>query len=458
MAEIIEKNTEKVSDSQKNFVPLQHNNKTMKDYGTGNNRRAEAAADGHDADHRHERLGVHAVQTRGVPSLGSRWDIELYEEGLPSGSADDRLGNARAEIQGESDRLIAVAKQIGDYIPSTIWDTFGYREKKPSGESIVFLDERNNRVVKFKDPFAYVSLKNDNPYHALYEHHIHNHFFSDAGYRFLGVSQDPVSGGVHFAFEQPFIFADKTPSQDEIKDWFKKRGFELSPDGYWFSDGYVSFTDVWGDNCIKDDQGELHFIDPIIKFEQDPKEVIAHYLERTESVRKKLDQAGITVGSRFRVERLNSFNDFRVKAIDLPGNKVVFSHLTSHPDYQYDFDWPIERFLDNIKLYQGSRWIQIDEDRHDIVIPEAQKAILVRAKDPSPRAAFTDAQVLALNRYKTLFNEKVSGEEILSGLVDSLYSKLRSEKIPDAWIKDVRQEIIDLANGHRRDVDQGLRR
>lgn len=271
---------ENIWPSQDFSVSLHQGNTNSHSYGTEGYGRAEAAAYAHEDGRRYERLGLRSWRAQGRPTLGHRWDTQLYEEGLQSQQRDDLLGSPRLALREESDRLIAVAKSVGNYIPSTVWESFGSRFSRPSGESVVFLDERNRRVVKFKDPFAYVSLKNDNPYTALYEHHIHNLFFGDVAYRFLGVSQDPVSGGVRFAFEQPFIKTYEKPTSEEITGWFKERGFELTDDGFWYTDGYVSFTDVWGDNCIKDTAGNLHFIDPVIKFDRGIKEVLSHYIAK----------------------------------------------------------------------------------------------------------------------------------------------------------------------------------
>lgn len=46
-------------------------------------------------------------------------DIAPYLEGLPTGQPE----NARNAIQEESDRLIAIAKENGQFIPSSEWDT-----------------------------------------------------------------------------------------------------------------------------------------------------------------------------------------------------------------------------------------------------------------------------------------------------------------------------------------------
>lgn len=173
---------------------------------------------------------------------------------------------------------------------------------------------------------------------------------------------------------------------------------------------------------------------------------------------EKLARAGIEVGSRFRIERLCDFNDMKVKSIDLEKGKMTFYHPTTHPDYKGEFDWSIDRVLENIRLSQGSRWVQVDDDRHDIVIPDAEKAIMERAKDPSPRAAFTDTQVKALDRYCTLYCDKSTKESILTGLIDFMRSDFREARIPDGWIKDVRDEVVGLAHGERRESAQGVRR
>ena len=109
-------------------------------------------------------------------------------------------------------------------------------------------------------------------------------------------------------------------------------------------------------------------------------------------------------------------------------------------------------------MYQGSRWIQVDENRNDIVIPSAKQAILTRANDPSPRASFTDSQMKALERFCTLYSDKIPKEEILLGLVDSMGRDFKEARIPDGWVKDVREEIVELAHGERREAVHGMRR
>lgn len=359
MEEKHENNSEKVSDSQNFFVSLHQENKDLRAYGTDNHRRTATDANEDDYDRGYERLGIRAVEAQGRPTLGNRWDTLVYERGLRPDGSGGELGHSRSAAQRESERLITLAREIGDYIPSRIWETFGHRIKRPSGESIVFTDMENGRVVKVKDPFAYISLKNDNPYEALYEHHIHNHFFGDVSYRFLGVSQDPVSGGARFVFEQPFINTDKPVTDSEIKGWFEEHGFHQTKDGFWFTDGYVSFTDVWNDNCIKDADGSLHFIDPIIKFEKEPKEVIAHYIEQEQSLKKESAQSAIME----RAKDPSSHAAFTDKQLD--SIKVYTDSAGNTPDC---FDKLIEEMKEYFhKEGVPEEWVaDMKEEYHDL--------------------------------------------------------------------------------------------
>ena len=198
----------------------------------------------------------------------------------------------------------------------------------------------------------------------------------------------------------------------------------------------------------------------MIKCDRPVKEVIDHYLEMDKEIDAKLDRVGIEVGSRFRVYGLCSLNDFEVKRIDYGGDSLVFGPLkdNTHPDYQGEFEWPIDRVQENIKLSQGRRWIQIDENRNDIVIPAAKQALIERAKDSSPHAALTNSQVKALERYCTLFSKNTSKENIFCNLINSTMKDFSDARIPDGWINDLRDEIIDLARGERREVFEGLKR
>lgn len=453
-------NSSKKPDFQDNFVPLQEENNKEKEYDTRLYRGAEAVASEQGDGQRYDRLGLRAVSERGRPTLGNRWDTLVYEDGLWTNNVGDQQRSQKPSFREEFARIINIAKQAGEFISPTLWETFGEKVKIPTAESVVFTDEKNGRVVKFKDPYV-IGFKEDSHLEVLYNHHLHNRFFGNAGYRFLGVSQDPVTGGIRFVLEQPFINTTKHAADEDIDRWFKKRGFQQTADKFFYTDGYISVFDVLSnDNCVTDSKGNLCFIDPMIKCDRPVKEVIDHYLEIDKEIDAKLDRVGIEVGSRFRVYGLCSLNDFEVKRIDYGGDSIVFGPLkdNTHPDYQGEFEWPIDRVQENIKLSQGRRWIQIDENRNDIVIPAAKQALIERAKDSSPHAALTNSQVKALERYCTLFSKNISKENIFSDLINSTMKDFSDARIPDGWINDLRDEIIDLARGERREVFEGLKR
>ncbi len=314
----------------------------------------------------YQRLGLRAVAEKGNPTLENRWDTHVYEEGLPSEKDRKSEVNSALAIQEEAERLISVAKEIGDFIPSTVWETFGDRSDIDSGESIVFMDEKHDRVVKFKDPFAYAAMKDENPYNALYEHHIHNYFFNDVPYRFLGVSQDPVSGRVRFAFEQPFIRSFEKPSKEEIDSWFKDRGFNLTADGFFYTDGYVSFTDVWGDNCFKDKEGNLRFIDPVVRFEKAPKKVVSHYLilSNIEKLEKEDKQNRIiihakqaildrlnqpTIKGRLTDDQVSILKEYRDLFVGKVSDKDIFDNLTNGMKDDFKREMIGEASVDDLK-------------------------------------------------------------------------------------------------------------
>ncbi len=348
-----ENNNKKVFDFQENIVSLQKNTGNGRDYS-----RTEAVAPADEVGERHERLGLGAFAKRGRPTLGDRWDTIVYEEGLQPQCFDDLLGSSRSAILYESNRLIEVAKQYGEFIPSTVWETFGVRNQKPSGESVVFLDEKNDRVVKFKDPFSYISLKNDNPYAALYEHHIHNYFFENTRYRFLGVSQDPVNKNVRFVFEQPFIKSFNKPSKEEIKEWLKKKDFNLEKDEFWYSDGYVSLTDVEGDNCIKGVEGEMYFIDPIIRFDQNPKVVIEHYIQKDIVLKGEIPpRTQQVIKNRVCDASAHSFTQEQVRVLEdycrcFPeetSKSRIFGNLMDRMQENFDKEYICKEWIDDVR-------------------------------------------------------------------------------------------------------------
>lgn len=82
---------------------------------------------------------------------------------------------------------------------------------------------------------------------------------------------------------QPFISSTNAhPTDEEIIYHLKTLGLE--PDGpYFYGNEYVTVTDIGtaSDNVLKGDDGDLYFIDPIIKLKKPAKEVIEFLINFT---------------------------------------------------------------------------------------------------------------------------------------------------------------------------------
>jgi len=207
-----------------------------------------------------------------------RSDIGMFEVGLSIeryGNHEQGTGNAAQEA--ESNRLISIAKENGCFISREKWDIFGERKRLPSGESIVYLDEKGQKVTKVRNPFAKSAIKQMRAYDAIYEHLVHNVLFPNTKYHFEGIGEDV--DGVRIILSQPYISKKfLTPSQQEI-DRYLVEGLGLKPENrYFYGNEYLAITDVSAesDNVLTDGE-QLYFIDPIIKMKKPAVQVLEHY-------------------------------------------------------------------------------------------------------------------------------------------------------------------------------------
>lgn len=230
---------------------------------------------------RTQRTPVRAeLESRGEAD-SSRGDIRVFEAGLSTQQYGDyEQGTRNAAQEAEGNRLIALAKEHGLFVPRSEWEHFGDRKRLPSGESIVYLDECGERVVKVRNPFAKSTIKQMHAQDAIYEHLVHNILFPNTRYRFEGISEDV--DGVRIILSQPYISDQfEAPTQEDI-DHYLKEGLGLSPENRYFcGNDYIAITDVSadGDNVLTDGEN-LYFIDPIIKMKRPAVEVLAYYYKQ----------------------------------------------------------------------------------------------------------------------------------------------------------------------------------
>ncbi len=190
----------------------------------------------------------------------------------------ERLGDlpkgSPAAQRAVGEQVIEKAKEDGYYIdPSSLKD-YGERVSGQTGESDVYLDVPNGRVIKVKDIYAKAPMKGHSDVDALYEHEVHNLLFPNSAYRLLGVSEK--YGDMRLVLEQDYVDgADRPATMEQIEDYLVGvLGLKKEGGGYWYGNDYYAITDVDGDNVLVDKNGELHFVDPIIKFKKPAKEVI----------------------------------------------------------------------------------------------------------------------------------------------------------------------------------------
>ena len=88
----------------------------------------------------------------------------MFEIGLSTEQYGDyEQGTGNSAYENESARLIDIAKNNGRFITKSQIESFGDRKRLPSGESVVYFDEKNSCVYKVRNPFAKSHLKRLHP-------------------------------------------------------------------------------------------------------------------------------------------------------------------------------------------------------------------------------------------------------------------------------------------------------
>ena len=166
------------------------------------------------------------------------------------------------------------------FIAKKDWETFGDRKRIPSGESIVYLTDEGDKVIKVRNPYAKSTIKEMHAQDAIYEHLIHNILFPSTRYTFKGISEDV--DGVRIILEQDYISRKfSNPTQQQI-DRYLIEGLGMKiEDRYFYANDYLAITDVSadGDNVLMDGD-TLYFIDPIIKMKKPAPEVLDYYYKQ----------------------------------------------------------------------------------------------------------------------------------------------------------------------------------
>ena len=201
---------------------------------------------------------------------------ERLSEGLATEQDGDYERGSRAEQRAVGNQIISNAKKHSLFVEPSQARQYGERKKKRSGESVVYTNEEEIKVYKVKDPYAKLPIKRHGAADVLYEHEAHNLLFPDAPYTFIGVTEG--IDGPRIILSQEFIEGAKRATQKEIEDYLAEKLHLDKEDEYTYGNNYYAITDVSinSDNVIKGKDGQIYFIDPLIKFKKPGKEVIEH--------------------------------------------------------------------------------------------------------------------------------------------------------------------------------------
>lgn len=199
----------------------------------------------------------------------------------PSSSEGDFARRSDQEKEGR--RLIEAAKANGMFIEPGTFSGLE-RVRRSSRESIVYHDAENGRAIKILDPFSAEAMTGNSPFDELYRHIIHNLFFPEARYEFVGVTTNARGDEVRFVLAQPWVDSYDRVWDVEADEFIKKHGFGRL-DGYKRQNEDVVVFDFYGSNILKDSEGNIYLIDPLFSFKRDPRAIIDDYLAEGEDLR-----------------------------------------------------------------------------------------------------------------------------------------------------------------------------
>ncbi len=240
--------------NQKETVNLQYG-KRLGQNQSGEYRRPEGSADGREVD---------TDASRRLAAVSDRSDIRVFEEGHSAHREQHIDDSQRYRREAEGERLVAIAKANGLFIPREKIKSFGERVSKQSRESEVYINFDESRVYKVKNPYAMAGSWYKNHIEAedaIYEYLLHNKYFPETAYKFEGIAEDV--DGVRIVLSQPLIKSRRTATNEEVKAYLESKGFRSEPP-YFYTNDDVWVSDFNGDNALIGEDGQVYLIDPVI--------------------------------------------------------------------------------------------------------------------------------------------------------------------------------------------------
>lgn len=234
---------------------------------------------------------VFDYSTRQAQASSDLCDIRAFTEKLPNEHRGDSWLSERELCKKISLILINTAKENGLFINPDTFSTFGERLRKLSGESWVY--KSGDTFTKVKDPFAKRVIKGTHAEDIIYEHIIHNFLFPNTRYTFKGISED--FDGIRLILTQKEVRSYGHPTDKQIAQYLTKRLNLKKDDRYSWGNDYFAVTDVdaTSDNVLLGEDGELYFIDPIIKLKKSAKEILDYLMNTPQCLGSTIDETNL---------------------------------------------------------------------------------------------------------------------------------------------------------------------
>lgn len=217
----------------------------------------------------------------GTKGYSDRSSIRVFEEAMACQSDGNWLSGTRNAQEEFAQFIIEIAKSNNLFIQFEDCKSFGELVPIRSGESKIYENKAEGTIYKVRDPFAKFHLKSNNVVDVLYEHIIHNLLFPNTRYTLIGISE--FMDSLRLIYSQKLFFNIDLPTQQQIDAHLISMGL-IPEEKYYYGNEYLAVTDVYaeGDNVLVDLNGNLLFIDPIIKLKKPVSEVISYLEKRTQ--------------------------------------------------------------------------------------------------------------------------------------------------------------------------------
>ncbi len=213
--------------------------------------------------------GIHRFASKREQAISDCSRVRLLAKAL-----QDQRSRASDCSPGDQVReLTEIAKAAGLWIDYNQVAALGALVSKRTGESEVYWNRAESSFYKIKSPEAKRPLKHTCETDWVYEHIIHNILFPECAYELIGVTAKIRE--IRVVLKQQAVKTESFPTLPMIESALASRGL-VKEDRFFYGDGVVSVTDVGehGDNVLLGDDGQVYFIDPLIRLHKAAEDVI----------------------------------------------------------------------------------------------------------------------------------------------------------------------------------------